>query len=76
MREVDGMEEPRKYKVSIDRRGAGSRSFHVNGDEEFTMNGETLKFSEVSRIYIADADGNGGWNKEGLDLKGLFPSKK
>lgn len=71
------MDEVKKYKVSIDNRESkSSESFHVDGNEEFTMNGKTFKFKDVFRINIQDADGNGGWNKEGLKLKDSFPNKK
>jgi hypothetical protein len=73
------MVEVKKYLVSIDTRDVkGSDSFHINGDEEFTMNGKTYKFQDITRIMIADADGNGGWNSEDAEeiIKGLSSKGK
>lgn len=57
------MSEVKQYKVSIDTRNVtDSTSFYVNADDEFTLNGKNYLFKEISRIIIADADGNGGWN--------------
>ncbi|HJF32219.1 MAG TPA: hypothetical protein K8V56_10675 [Sporosarcina psychrophila] len=71
------MGEVKEYKVTIETKDmVNSESFHINGDEEFTMNGKTYKFNDVFRITIADADGNGGWNSKDLDISSLFGKGK
>lgn len=65
------------FKVSIQSRNFDdSESFHINGEEEFTMNGKVYKFKDVDKINIAHADGNGGWNAEDLDLSRLSTKGK
>lgn len=71
------MEKGKRCKVKIDTRdNKSSESFYVDGEEEFIMNGRTYKFEDVFRISIQDVDGNGGWNREDLDIPKMFSTNK
>lgn len=64
MGEVRSLGKEIEYKVTIQTRDfKSSESFYIDGNEEFTMNGKTFKFKDVSRINIQDADDNGGWSR-------------